>query len=471
MRFPIKESLSPVEIENGLKAVLKDGVASSIMSTLTGGVFLVAFAVKLGASNALIGLLVALLPLAQILQLPSIILVEKIRNRRAITVTACLLSRSAWFVAALTPLLLSPSRGVAILIAVVAFHALFFAVSNCSWNSWMRDLVPQQSLGAFFSKRLGLVMASGLIASLIAGLLLDVAEHVAVKGELFAYAFLFGMGGVAGLAGVYFLSRIPEPRLAPSLMQPFKRAVIQPFRDPNFRQLIFSLGGWNFAVNLAVPFLTVYMLNQLHLNLTTIIALTALNQAAYLKSLKGWGKISDRWSNKSVLAICGPFYLLSLLAWTFTTLPDKHLLTLPLLIVIHVTMGISMAGITLASGNIGLKLAPSGQATSYLATKNFVNSIAAGIAPILGGAFADTFTSRELSWTLRWTSPGGEVAIEALSFEGFDFFFFTAFLIGLYALSRLALVKEVGEVKEQIIWSEFFAFVKRMGRHLAFPRK
>ena len=38
--------------------------------------------------------------------------------------------------------------------------------------------------------------------------------------------------------------------------------------------------------------------------------------------------------------------------------PNKYFLTIPLLIGIHILMGIATAGITLASGNIGLKLAP-----------------------------------------------------------------------------------------------------------------
>ncbi|MFQ6114951.1 MAG: hypothetical protein ACE5NG_12865, partial [bacterium] len=58
------------------------------MATLTGGVFLVAFALKLGASNTTIGLLAAIPPLAQLIKIPSIYVVEKIRNRRAITVYA-----------------------------------------------------------------------------------------------------------------------------------------------------------------------------------------------------------------------------------------------------------------------------------------------------------------------------------------------------------------------------------------------
>lgn len=72
MRFAVKDTLTEEEIQSGLKNVIKDGLASQTMITLTGGVFLVAFALKLGASNQIIGLLAAIPPLAQLIQIPSI---------------------------------------------------------------------------------------------------------------------------------------------------------------------------------------------------------------------------------------------------------------------------------------------------------------------------------------------------------------------------------------------------------------
>ena len=48
----------------------------------------------------------------------------------------------------------------------------------------------------------------------------------------------------------------------------------------------------------------------------------------------------------------------------------------------------------MASGNIGLKLAPKGEATTYLASNSIVNSLAASMGPILGGTFADYFAKR-----------------------------------------------------------------------------
>jgi len=160
-------------------------------------------------------------------------------------------------------------------------------------------------------------------------------------------------------------------------------------------------------------------------------------------------------------------FMLCILAWTFTTMPEKYILTIPLLVAIHIFTGISTAGVTLASGNIGLKLAPKGQATAYLAANSLVNSLAAGIAPVLGGRFADFFAGRELSLTVKWLSPGGELIIPTLNFQQWDFFFFFAFLIGFYSIHRLAMVKEIGEVEEKIVVRELISEVRRGMRNFS----
>ncbi len=79
MRFTVKDTLTEEEIQSGLGAVIKDGLTTQTMVTLTGGVFLVAFALKLEASNTIIGLLAAIPPLAQLIQIPAIYLVETYR--------------------------------------------------------------------------------------------------------------------------------------------------------------------------------------------------------------------------------------------------------------------------------------------------------------------------------------------------------------------------------------------------------
>jgi hypothetical protein len=57
MIFSTKESLTEQEVHSGLRSIIKDGLASQVMVTFTGGAFLVTHVLKLGASNITIGLL------------------------------------------------------------------------------------------------------------------------------------------------------------------------------------------------------------------------------------------------------------------------------------------------------------------------------------------------------------------------------------------------------------------------------
>ena len=468
MRFKPEDTLTEEQVEAGLRYVIKDGIASQAMGILTGGAFLVAFAVKLGASNFVIGLLAAIGPLAQLLQLPSIFIVERIRNRRLITVVVAALSRLCWLVIALSPFIFPAKIAIAVLLILLAAVSAFGAISGCSWNSWMRDLIPENVMGSFFSKRMRISTGVGIALSILAAMYLDFWKKQYAEQELAGYSILFLLGFAAGVLGLFFLAKTPELKMSPVQERPkMLKLLSQPFRDENFRKLIAFMCSWNFAVNLAGPFFMVYMLKRLGLSMSFIIGLSIVSQVMNFLFLKIWGKYTDRFSNKSVLAISGPLFICSILAWTFTTMPEKYFLTIPLLVVIHMVMGMSSAGVSLASGNISLKLAPKGQATAYLATNTIVNSIAAGIAPILGGKFADFFAGRELAWTLNYKSPTGEFVLPTLNLQQWDFFFALAFVIGLYALHRLAMVKEAGEVEEKIVAQELFTEVRTQVRILS----
>jgi MFS family permease len=465
--FAVKDNLTDDEIRYGLRNVIKDGLTSQAMGTLTGGVFLVAFALKLGASNMVIGLLAAIPFLAQLIQIPSIYLIEKYRSRRAICVYSSALSRMFWLLIAAIPFLFPIETGLMVLITALILQSAVGGIGGCCWNSWMRDLVPSDRLGSFFSKRMSFAALLGSFLSLAAAFYIDKWENLFPEHKLYSYSVLFFLGFLAGMLGIYFLSATPEPCMESiKKKQKFTGMLLTPFKDINFRNLIMALGPWSFAVNLATPFFTVYMLKSLQLNMSLIIALTVLSQITNLAFLSIWGRFSDRFSNKSVLTICGTMFMLCVLAWTFTGEPGKNIFTMPLmplLITIHIFTGISTAGVSLTSGNIGFKLAPKGQATAYLASVSLVNSLSSGIAPILGGFFADFFTERQLSWKLEWSSPENQIAFQVFNLHSWSFFFFFAFLIGLYAIHRLTLVKEPGEVDEKVVVHEF---IHELGRSI-----
>ncbi len=458
--FPVKDVLTDEERELGLRSVVRDGVASQAMASLTGSAILVAFAIELGASNAVIGLLAAIPQLSQLIQLPSVGLVNRLRNRRFVSVVASSIGRFSWLAVGLAPFVFSPAGVQAALVTGLLIASVFAAISNCGWNSWIHELVPADRLGAFFGRRFSYATTAGAVASLSAGLFLD---HVAPRylgGPLVGYSIVFFVALVFGFLGVLFISRIPETRYSPESAS-IVEALRKPLRDANFRNLMHFLAAWNLAIYLATPFFSVYMLRRLQMDLTWVIGLIVLGRIVNIFFLRLWGSFSDRLTHKSVLAVSAPLCLICILGWTFTTMPDKHVLTFPLLVVLHVLMGIAMAGITLASGNIGLKLAPAGEGTSYLATTNFVTALAAGIAPLISGRLVDFFVVRELNWTIDYKGPTGGATVDLISFQEWDFLFFFSFMIGLYAVHRLSMVVEKGAVKEKIVVIELFSALGR----------
>ncbi len=440
----------------GLKYILRDGVTSQIMITLTSGTFLTAFALSLGASNLLIGIMASIPAIANLIQIPAVYIVEKYRDRRKISMLSSAFSRSFILLIALLPCLVNFNLGITFFILFLIFQSIFSSIGGCSWNSWMRDMIPVEVLGSFFSRRMRLATLSTIPIALMAGFFIDFWSNSYPDLSIFSYSIIFFFGYLSGIIGVYYISKIPEPGMLLKAESNILKLFSQPLRDANYRNLIKFLGSWNFAVNLAAPFFTVYMLKRLDLNMSIIIIFMVLGQLMTFIFLHFWGEISDKFSNKSVLQFCGPLFILSILGWTFTTLPEKYFLTIPLLVIVHATMGVSAAGVSLASGNITLKLVPEGNSTAYLALSSIINSITAAIAPIIGGLFADFFEKRELALTLEWISPENTLLFETFNLKSWDFFFFLAFLIGLYSLHSLAVVKEGEETGKKIIFNELF---------------
>ena len=101
-----QDSVTESELNIGLRKLMFDGVCSQIMGTFVGGAFLVAFALQLGASNLFIGLIAALGPLTQVLQIPTIFLVEKTGYRKLLVVASSFFSRLFWFLIAILPWLI-----------------------------------------------------------------------------------------------------------------------------------------------------------------------------------------------------------------------------------------------------------------------------------------------------------------------------------------------------------------------------
>jgi MFS family permease len=437
--------------DNTFRLVLYDALASEAMGTLTTGVFLAGFAVELGASNFEIGILAAVPFAVQFLQLPAVVLVERLRARRAISTWAAAIGRS-FLIAAATAPFLGATAGIVTLIVSVALYQAMAAIAGCAWNSWMRDLVPENEYGRFFGRRAAATTALATTLALLCGVLIGSWKRFAPDHAAIAYSCLFIAGATVGLFGVWLLSITPDQPMPPALPRTrISTLLITPFRDTNFRRLIVFLSSWNFAANLAAPFFVVYMLKTLGYSMGIVVFLTTASQLSNLAALSLWGNLSDRFSNKAVLGISAPLFLACTLAWTFTGLAWVRPVTLYLLFAVHVLMGVATAGVALASGNIAMKLAPAGQATAYLAASSVVSATCAAIAPVIGGLCADFLAARELTLAFTWKGGMDAVTVQVLDFHSWTFFFGLACVVGLYSLHRLSFVQETAGTTDPLL--------------------
>ena len=141
----------------------------------------------------------------------------------------------------------------------------------------------------------------------------------------------------------------------------------------------------------------------------------------------------------------------SLIALAFIALPERHGVTLPLLFLIQIVMGAASGGIGLATGNLGLKLAPQGQGTAYLAVVTLAGSLAARLAALSGGLLASWFAARQLALSFSWTSPGITRQVTVLQFRHWEFLFAISSALGFYVLHRLSRIREGEEHSERTV--------------------
>jgi len=461
-----RAEVSEPELRRGVRDLMWDAAFASGVGAINSGVVLAAFALHLGAPNLVIGMLAAAPFWSQLIQAPTVSLVERVRRRRQICIAALAVGRLALAPLIVLPFLHQPAIALTVLIVAIAVHYGFNAVCTCSWNSWIRDLIPERELGAFTARRSSYVAAVTLIGSLVAGVALDRPQSLG--GQDVVFAGLYAAGFACGIMSTFKLASAPEPMMAPpGPPMHLGRLLRLPLRDGNFRQLMIFLSSWQFAVNLATPFITVYLLRQLGFGLTFVLALSVVSQLSNLAVLRGWGVLSDRFSNKSVLAVAAPSFIACIAALVVASQIENRLWAAAYLVVLHAFMGMASAGVGLASGNIALKLAPRGSATVYIAANSLITSAAAGAAPILGGVFADFFARRKLTLSLQWSNPGGVYELLPIELVQWDFYFLIAAVLGLYALHRLTMVKEQGEIENQQMVQEVLLQARRTVRNLS----
>jgi hypothetical protein len=139
--LPVAE-VQPDELAAGKRALVMDTAWASATGAMSGGVVLLAYALVLGAGPLQIGLLAAIPFIAQAAQLPAVVLVERIRQRKRLGVIAVTVARLLILIMAALPCLAPPEYRLAFLMTANLAVSVLGAMAACAINSWLHQLLP-----------------------------------------------------------------------------------------------------------------------------------------------------------------------------------------------------------------------------------------------------------------------------------------------------------------------------------------
>jgi MFS family permease len=203
------------------------------------------------------------------------------------------------------------------------------------------------------------------------------------------------------------------------------------------------------------------MMKSLELPLSYIIAFAIMGQIAGIFAIKLWGRNSDKFSNKTIIRIAAPLYILCILSWPFAAMAPSFLFTVLIVAFINILSGISTSGINLSLTNIGLKLAPKNESIVYLSAKNMVVAFFAALGPIAGGFLSDYFMNRSFMWNIEWNGPNGTSIVHLLELRNLSFLFIIGGILAFIALKTLSFINEEGEVSKDQAVAEMKTTLKK----------
>ena len=386
------------DIDRSLSHSLKDAAAFATMTGI-GETYLSAFGIFLKATTPQIGLLASLPPmLASLVQLVSAWLGRVTGKRKAIVVAGASLQGLAWLPIIGLPLLF-PEYAVPLLIASVIVYHGGAHLAAPQWSSLMGDIVPARKRGRFFGLRTRIVTAVTFGALMIGGFTL---HALTAEGQtLLGFVALFSIACVARFVSVYHLSRMQDPSgHVAALELPVGHDWWLRLRESNAVRFSVFFALMQFAVAIASPFFTVYMLRDLEFTYLHFTINTGTAILAQFLTLSQWGRISDVFGNRRILAVTSLFIPLTPVLWTLST-------NMWYLIALQALSGFSWAGFSLSAGNFIYDLISPQRRATYLAVHNILANVGIFSGAILGGFLATVMPTQFslFGLSVNWLSP------------------------------------------------------------------
>ncbi len=418
--------------EEGRRNSIRDGSFYSIMDGM-GLRYITPYALSMGSSNKLIGVL-GVLPalLGNILRVFFNKSFYK-KSRKEIVLHFIFIQAFFWIpllLVGLSYFFFGLSLFYASLFLIICYSVIIISgvIAAPAWTSWMQDLVEDHR-GEYFGKRNrinGLVL---VISMLTAGFILDYFS----KGQIFfGFVILFGLACIGRYISFSFLKKQYEPKAIKDDKAYFSFfQFIKKMPSNNFGRFVIFISLTSFAVAIASPFFSVYMLKELKLS---YLSFTLINLSALISPilfLSFIGRLSDKIGTVRIMKISGFLIAFVPLLWIFSIflVNFSPLILITYLFIIELFSGFIWAAFNLASSNFIYDAVTKQKIILCFTYFGFINSIGAFFGGFIGGQISSIS-----SFSLF--GLGGILSVFLISFV-------LRILPSIFVASRLKEVREV----------------------------
>jgi MFS family permease len=366
----------PTSVHRNLRWYWLDGLFSAANDNIY-LTYLSVYILALGATRTQIGLLSSLSSLsAALLLLPGAFMVEKWGHRKQFTIIfGGGLARLMIFIIALLPLFVDAPAIVWFAIALAVTRDAFANLAFPAWMSITGDIIPLEGRGRYFGSRNFIMAIAGMLTTVLIG------ELITRSGSPLGYQIAMGIAFLFGMLGTFSFSRLVDPKgdhPQPAGTSMSFKAI---WSDLRVQRIILALFGttalWNFSLNVAGPFFTVYLVQNLGATAAMVGLTTVSSSVVGMLVQHRLGALSDRWGPRRLQLISMVAIPILPLLWIVAT-QAWHI------IIVNAVSGVLWGAFSLASFNYLLDLFPDRLRARYSALYQIVVTLALAIGAAVG---------------------------------------------------------------------------------------
>lgn len=399
-------------IRTSLQASTLDAIFATIFSITTGGILLSKFLVELDASPVVFGLLSSIPMLVNLIQPLGAYISERTTSRFQYSMLVYGISRLLWLILVIGIVgagwgVINSPQLVILTLLIVFFSHLSGGLGSASWMSWLAIIVPRRLRGRYFGIRNSATSLTNLLCVPLAGL----AVSHWYGGTLQGYGVVLFVGILFGLVSLgcqYFKidvnpqlqntcivdslvsSKIElgEITISDTVLVPEKQWDENIWKNSNFWIFILYFSLWMLAFNLCAPFVNLYLLETLNIDVGWVTVYSSLQAGANLMMVVLWGKLADKVGNRLILIFAGIIVAVTPLLWFGIDNNSLDMwLWLPLL---HIFIGGTGAAVDLCNTNMQIGITPVRNQSIYFAIAAAIAGVTGALGTTIGGFIAQS---------------------------------------------------------------------------------